>query len=215
VDEAYERLDPAGAARRRVERWAGATAGEAARTRTVDASVVFADLVGYTTRSVDLSPEETLATVRSLFELSMPPMVKNGVRPVSYLGDGLLAVAEGDGHARRAVEFACRFVRRAERATLVRHAIGETWGLTLRAGVASGRVALGPLGTHAKMEYTVAGRTANLAARLETAAHPGEVVVAAEAGEEALSGCAHGAPERLSLKGFRDPVAAWRVHPGP
>jgi class 3 adenylate cyclase len=211
VDEAYERIDLEGASRRRVERWTGATAREVEETRVEEATVVFADLVGFTIRSQELPPEETLSTARSLFELSMPPMVAHRVRPVSYLGDGLLAVVEGEGHARRALDFACQFVRKGARATLVRRAIGEPWGLELRAGVASGPVALGPLGTHVKMEYAVVGRTVNLAARLQGQAEPGEVVFADVAGTESF---ARGAPERLSLKGFPEPVAVRRIRPG-
>ncbi len=207
VEEAYRRVDPVRAAERIAERYAGVGAAEARTTVEEVASVVFADLVGFTARSQDLPPAETMATARSFYELSSHLLVAHRLRPLAYLGDGLLAVARGDGHPRRARDFARDLVQRCARVSLVRRALSEAWGLDCRAGVATGPVVMGPLGTHLKTEWTVIGRTANLAARLQGAAKPGEVV---SSGDPALDSGPAGAPETVSLKGFPAPVAVRR-----
>ncbi len=207
VDRAYRALDPERGAERLLERYSGWKAADLLTTRLEEASIVFADLVGFTPRSVALSPEEVMATVRSFFELSAGLFPLHRVRPLSYLGDGLLAVCQGEGHRERALAFARAFVRRGSRATLVRRALGNAWGLDLRAGIAAGPVVLGPLGTSLKTEYAAIGLTTNLAARLQGQAEPGEVVCSFDVGGTGSDGPAM---ERLHLKGFSEPVPAWR-----
>jgi class 3 adenylate cyclase/tetratricopeptide (TPR) repeat protein len=210
VDAACRELDPRLLARRLTERFTGRSEEELSRTARVDATVVFADLANFTPRSLDLPPEEVMATVRSLFELSLPLLARHKVQPISYLGDGLLAVAQGDDHARRGLRFARALVRRTAQVSAVRRFFGERWFLDLRAGVASGPVVLGVLGNLLKLEYTAIGPAVNLAARLQGQAAPGEVVASWESCAAAAPYEADGVEERLVLKGYPDEVRAAR-----
>lgn len=203
VDRVYEEIDPRGMARRLAERFCGCPLEQLRRTTREEATVVFADLVGFTPRSLELAPDEVMSTVRSVFELAVPLLAAHRVRPLSYLGDGLLAAAQGDDHRARGVAFARGMVRKASLASMVRSALGEKWGLHMRAGVASGTVVMGALGSHFKMEFAAIGLTTNLAARLQGAAGPGEVVVQACDDDKAA--------ETLTLKGFDRPVAVIRI----
>lgn len=212
VDHAMTRLSPEDAADRMVRRFTGRSLHELRQTSRVDASIVFIDLVDFTLRSNDLTPDEVMSTSRSLFELAAPSLSKYRVRPLAYLGDGLLAAAEGDSHARRALRFAVEVTQRAARMTSVRFALGQRWGLDVRAGLASGQVVLGLLGSLLKLEFTAIGRTVNLASRLQSQANPREVVVLAEtfiAAGELRSAEAH--PETLTLKGFSTPIEVYRL----
>lgn len=110
--------------------------------------------------------------VRSLFELTAPLLARHRVRPLQHLGDGLLSVAQGEEHAARGLAFAEDLTERATRISQVRYALGEQLGLEVRAGVASGPVVLGRLGSLSKLEYLAIGRTTNLAARLQGVADP-------------------------------------------
>lgn len=212
VDRIADEIDPTRAADRFSRRFAGRSAEELRRTVQEDATIIFADLVGFTARSQELPPEDVMATSRAVFQLAVPGMVRHKVRPVSYLGDGLLAIAQGEGHALRGLRFATDLVARAGRASRARTACGERWGLELRAGVASGPVVLGVLGTALKQEFAVIGRTTNLAARLQSAAQPGEVVCELGA---ANAGVDRAAVEWLELKGFPDRVGVVRTRPDP
>ena len=157
-----------------------------------------------------LSPEDVMDTVRGLFELGVPLMTKHRVTPLTYMGDGLLAIAQGPDHEQRGLEFAQQLVRRTGRVSRVREPLGTGWPLELRAGAASGTVVLGSLGTLLKTEFAAIGATTNLAARLQGAAQPGEVVCSARtawaAGLEAPT-------EMLTLKGYdgQNPVEACRI----
>lgn len=208
IDRVCAEIDPRRLAERLVERFTGRSSREMARTTTEVATIVFADLVGFSPRALVLSPEEVMATVRSFFELAVPLLSRWRVRPLSCLGDGLLAISEGDAHAERGLAFARRLVEKAMRATFVRtRVLGEPHGLDLRAGVASGRVVTGAVGSLLKLEYAAIGATTNLAARLQGAAVPGEIVCAAESAGAAAN---EGVPDAVKLKGFDAPTQVIR-----
>ena len=146
------------------------------RAREVEGTVVFADLVGFSARSQQISATELLATSQALFELAAPLLVRHRVRPVGFPGDAVLAITEGEGHRERACAFALSYSRRAQRASLARGVARERWMLDLRIGIASGPVVIGSLGNGLRRELAVLGRTVNLASRLQAAAQPGEVL---------------------------------------
>ncbi len=211
VDRLYERLDPRGFSHRVLERFAGRSLEELQKTTLEDATSVFADLVGFTLRSQELSPEEVMETVRSLFELAVPLFVRFRVRPLQHQGDGLLAVCQGADHARRGLAFARAFVARTLRVTRVREALGEKWGLTVRAGVASGPTVLGVLGSHYKMEFQAIGRTVNLASRLQGQAQPGQVTASLDCAKAAGLDLGGLVREQADLKGFSQPESFVRL----
>jgi class 3 adenylate cyclase len=213
VDRMYERLDPRGFSRRVSERFSGRSAEELEKTALEDATSIFADLVGFTSRSQELSPEETMETVRSLFELAVPLFVRFKVRPLQYQGDGLLAVCQGEGHASRGLGFARALVAKTLRVTEVRKALGDKWGLTVRAGVASGPTVLGVLGSHYKLEFQAIGRTVNLASRLQGQAEPGQVCAAWATVEAAGIDVSILKAEQAPLKGFNAPERFARLAP--
>jgi class 3 adenylate cyclase len=208
VEERFSRLDPLRYSERSHERYSGRSSAELSCTTSEDATIVFCDMVGFTAMSGRLAPEDVMATVRGLFEHASPLLEKHHVRPIQHLGDGLLAVAQGQGHALRGIGFARDFVARMEGIGRVRRALGETWAPALRAGVASGTVVLGLLGGSGKQEYLAIGRATNLAARLQAEAHPGEVM-----GMEATCRTAgvDDVAERFTLKGFDNAVPAVRI----
>ena len=211
VDRVYERLDPKGYSQRVTERFSGRSSAELEKTTLEDATSIFADLVGFTARSQELTPEETMETVRSLFELAVPLFVRFKVRPLQYQGDGLLAVCQGAGHAKRGLGFARALVARTLRVTEVRKALGDKWGLTVRAGVASGPTVLGVLGSHYKLEFQAIGRTVNLASRIQGQAEPGQVCAAWATVQAAGLDTSSVHEEQAPLKGFPAPEKFARI----
>ena len=187
LDVVGDAIDPRAAARRRLARYLGANASELERTVRLEATVVFADLVGFTRRSVELSPEAVMETVRSVFELAAGPLLERGLEPLQYLGDGLLAIAVGEGHAQRGLGFARSFTRRMRRVSAARAAAGAeptVAAMNVRCGVATGPVVLGPIGSLVRTEHLAIGLTTNRAARLQGFASPDEVVCDAAMSDE-------------------------------
>ncbi|MGE3743547.1 MAG: AAA family ATPase, partial [Geminicoccaceae bacterium] len=143
-------------------------------------SILFCDLVGSTQLSQRLDPEAMRDLLRRYQDAVAGAVTRYQGHLAKYLGDGVLAyfgwpVAHED-HAERAV----RAGREALQAVAaIRHCDAER--LAARVGIATGQVIVGDLvGESGREEAAVAGETANLAARIQSAAFPGQLLVAAE-----------------------------------
>ncbi len=186
----------------------GRAAAPAEERRRV--SILFADIVGYTTVAERLDHESVKAlTERYLSRLALE-VERFGGYVDQYIGDNVMAVFGApiahEDDAERAVRSA--WGMQAAMVDLNRTA-GEDYGLelALRVGVNTGDVLAGRIGD----EYTVVGDAVNVAARLQGAASVGGVLVG-EATWRATGG-AVGYRELgpLALKGRAEPVSAWQV----
>ncbi|MFM8312406.1 MAG: adenylate/guanylate cyclase domain-containing protein [Ilumatobacteraceae bacterium] len=138
-------------------------------------TVLFADLVGFTSLSEHLDPEQVKRIVDGCFEQLVEVVAEYGGSVDKLLGDGMLAlfgapVAHEDD-PERAVRAALRMheVLASRRTSLP----GDT-GFEMRVGINTGEVLVGTL---AGTDYTAMGDVVNTAARLQTAAPPGGVLV--------------------------------------
>src|SRR5207253_1897633 len=128
-------------------------------------------------------------------------------------GDGVLAFfgapTTREDDAERAVRCALRIVGEMEEyAREVRRGWGAE-GFGVRVGAATGAVVVGEVGAGSRVEYAAFGDTVNVAARLQSAAEPGSVLVDAATHHAVERLFEWGARQDLELKGKSEPVAAW------
>jgi class 3 adenylate cyclase/tetratricopeptide (TPR) repeat protein len=168
-------------------------------------TVLFCDLVGSTELSRRFDPEDLRELIRRYQDAVSGAVVRHGGYVANFLGDGIIAYF---GWPRADEDNAEQAVRAGLDAIA---AVGEL-SLQAHAGIASGPVVVGDLDTAARRQTgAVAGETPNLAARLEALAAPDEVVI------DGLTRQLVGAAFALDdlgpqvLKGFAEPVPAWRV----
>ncbi len=173
-------------------------------------TVMFCDLVGSTALSARLDPEDLQELLRSYHTRVGDVAGSYGGFVAKYLGDGVLVYfgypQAHEDDAERAVRAGLALVEGVSELT----AAGEH--LNARVGIATGLVVVGDLiGVGEAQERAIAGGTPNLAARLQGLAEPSAVVIADTTrrliGE--LFELSMLAPS--SLKGFAEPVLAWRV----
>jgi adenylate cyclase len=142
-----------------------------------EVSVLFADLAGFTSFSEGRDPREVSEMLNAYFEVAIPPIVSEyGGEIDRLIGDAIMATwgTRGDqpDHAERAVGAAAAL--QAESARIAaRH---PDWP-RFRAAVNSGEALVGVVGVESGRSYTVIGDTVNVAARLESRAPTGGVVV--------------------------------------
>jgi class 3 adenylate cyclase len=141
-------------------------------------TVMFCDLVGSTALSTRLDPEDLREIISAYHQHCTEVITKHGGFVARYLGDGVLAYfgypRADEDDAERAVRAGLALVDAATKPETTAGAPLQT-----RVGIATGLVVVGDLiGVGASQEQSVVGVTPNLAARLQTLAAPGAVVIA-------------------------------------
>ncbi len=172
-----------------------------------DMSVLFADLVGFTTFSENHTPAEVTRMLNAYFEAAVPPVVgRYGGDVDRIVGDALMVTFNKRGdqpdHAHRAAGAALAL----QRATAGVAGTHPGWPL-FRVGVNSGPVSVSLLGTEGGRTHTIIGDTVNTASRLEGRA-PGGGVAIGQGTKDRLPTAVTRSLGLLDLKGKADPVPA-------
>ncbi len=190
---------------------ASMAAGQPPKGERRQLTVLFADLVGSTALSARLDPEEMGQLLRAYHDAVAAVVARFDGHVAKLMGDGVLAYfgwpnAHEDG-PERAVRAGLGIAEAVSRL-----AAPTDEPLEARIGIATGRVVVGDLvGKGAAREETVVGETPNLAARLQAMAEPGTVVIA-DGTRRLLRGvfALHDLGS-VPLKGFDEPVPAFRA----
>ena len=171
-------------------------------------SVLFADMVGFTTLSERLDSEDVRALLTRYFDRATEIVGRYGGTVEKFIGDAVMAVwgtpAIREDDAERAVRAALDLVDAAR-------AIGAEVAaphLELRAGVTTGE---GTVTIGAQNQGMVAGDLVNTAARLQSVAEPGAVLVGESTFQAAKSAIDFEDAGSHALKGKEEPVHAWRA----
>ena len=181
-----------------------AKAASTAERRLV--SVLFADLVGFTTLSEHRDPEEVRELLSSYFDRCRTLIERYGGTVEKFIGDAVMAVW-GTPVARE--DDPERAVRAALALTAMVTALGEEVGmpeLRVRAGVLTGSASV-EIGAEA--EGMVLGDTVNTASRLQSIAAPGTVLVDDVTRRASEAAIAYEDAGSHNVKGREGPVHAW------
>jgi len=176
----------------------------------VEMTVLFADLSSFTELTQELGAERTHEVVDAFLRTATGIITRHGGFIDKYIGDAAMALfnvpIKQIDHARRAVAAAVEL-----QSAMVDLRARFQMDLHAAAGVASGWARVGRLGSGDSRDITAIGDVVNLAARLEGKTRPGEILVDATAYKDAAGEFPGADEERLTLKGFKDPVAAYRL----
>jgi len=169
-------------------------------------SVLFADLVGFTTLSEERDPEETRELLTRYFEIAQGTIERHGGTVEKFIGDAVMAVwgapVAHEDDAERAVRAALELV-----ATVP--SIGEgQLAVQARAAVLTGEAAV-TIG--AKGQGMVAGDLVNTASRLQSVAPPGTTLVGDATYRATSTAITYEPAGEQALKGKAAPIPAWRA----
>jgi adenylate cyclase len=138
--------------------------------KRVHASVMFADIRGFTALVESLPPEETIELLNAYYALMFAAISSHGGVVNQIIGDGLMAVFGAPlplaDCAGSAVGAALEMFELIEQFNLERGAMQKP-AVRIGVGIATGDVVAGYTGTQQRATYTCIGDTVNLAARLE------------------------------------------------
>ena len=178
--------------------------------RESDVSVLFADLAGFTSFSEGRSPGEVIELVNAYWERAVPLVVGEGGFIERFAGDAILvlfnALEDQPDHPMRA----CRAALAMREATERVAADHPGWP-RFRIGLNTGPVVVGNVGAGEQRSFAALGDTTNVAARLQAAARPGQVLAGAVTVERARGEIETRPVGPLSLKGKLDAVEAFEL----
>ncbi len=174
------------------------------------ATVLFADLSGYTAVAERMDPEAVKAMVDRALRRLGEEVTRYGGRVDKYIGDNVMGVwgapVAHEDDPERAVR-AGLAMQAAMDEVNEQVAPSPDVTLSLRVGINSGEVLAGQVGDG----YTVIGDPVNVASRLEAAARPGTVTVGAITQRLTRDAIEYTELEPLELKGKSEPVPAWEA----
>ncbi|HEX6256884.1 MAG TPA: adenylate/guanylate cyclase domain-containing protein [Euzebyales bacterium] len=171
------------------------------------ATVVFADLVGFTAFAEDRDPEDVHAVVDRCLSMLGAVVAEHGGSVTRVIGDEVMAlfgapVAHGDD-AERAVRAALVM---QQRMSADGHLAG---GFQLRVGINTGVVLYAPLGPDATRRPTVMSDAVNIAARLRSEAEPAGVLVGRETYRTTRHAIDYADTRMVTVRGKSAPLPAW------
>src|SRR5262245_32686414 len=145
-----------------------------------EVTVLFCDVRGFTPLSERLAPEEVVLLLNDFYTLMIETTFKHDGTLDKFLGDAVMAIfgapiAHPD-HSLRAVRTALAMREGVVELNERRRKEGKE-PIAVGIGVSAGEAVAGTVGTEERMEYTVIGDSVNLAARLESNAKPGQILI--------------------------------------
>ena len=173
-------------------------------------TVLFADLSGYTRLSREIDAEELHALAGRFFDAVDAVVEDYGGTVRKHIGDCIMAVFGAPvAHSNDPERAARAALDIQHRVPALADARGRPLGVHI--GVASGQVVASGTGSARHREYTVTGELVNLASRLTDAAQAGEVLISDAVHRVLAERLACAEARALAVKGFAEPVRAWRL----
>jgi adenylate cyclase len=142
-----------------------------------EATVLFADIVGFTELSSRLSPQELVHRLNEIFSAFDALAEKHGLEKIKTIGDAYMVVGGlPEPKADHAIDMAKFAIDMRSELQRINEMLGES--IDIRIGINSGPVVAGVIGTR-KFIYDLWGDAVNVASRMESHGKPGEIHVSA------------------------------------
>jgi adenylate cyclase len=179
----------------------------------VPVTILFSDLVGFTTLSEKADPEALVAQLNEYLTRMTSVVFSNGGTLDKFIGDAIMAVW-GNVRSFGMAQDAKNCVRAALGMRRELRQLNQKWrdqgrmGLGMGIGINQGEVIVGNIGSHERMDPTVIGDAVNLASRLEglTRIYGVDILVGASAAELARDEAHLRSVARVQVKGKTKPV---------
>lgn len=181
-------------------------------------TIFFSDIVGFTEITDQLESEELTALLNEYLTEMSEIAEQHGANFDKFIGDAVMCYF-GDPKSVGVKEDADACVRMALAMQRRLRELQSGWrerGLIdrpfeARMGINTGYCTVGNFGSQDRMDYTIIGREVNLAARLESHANAGGILLAAETYSLVKDWLVADEQEAIKMKGFSRPVRTYRV----
>jgi len=208
-----ERYHSAAVIKRILSTGDSSTAGVTLDVQEAECSILFADIVGFTSMSEHMEPRQVALVLNDFFSRMTDIIFQYEGTLDKYIGDEIMAIfgapiPYGD-HATRAIKAAQAMRKAQDEANQSR--VPEA-RLAFRAAINSGHVVAGDIGSIKRMEYTVLGNAVNVASRLVKATQDsGKIIIGQPTYELVKDHFNIAALGSVKLKGLREEMLFYEV----
>lgn len=179
-----------------------------------DVTLMFVDIRGFTPLSEQMEPEDVINILNEYLDLGTRAVFTYEGTLDKFIGDGIMSIfgapiAQED-HAERAVKAALQMRQGSEelaKRLTERYGRGVSFGI----GINSGPAVIGNIGSHDRLDYTAIGDTVNLAARLESNAKPGQILISKNTYERIKEKITVTSLESIKVKGKENLVEIYQI----
>lgn len=179
-------------------------------------TIMFSDIVGFTDLSDSISADHLANILNTYFDRMTQITIKYGATLDKFIGDGLLCYF-GDEPNSNDRDCAIRCASMAIEMRREMETLRQQWrllgfeGLYVRIGINTGYCYVGNFGSRNRMTYTVIGKEANFASRLESAAEKNQILIS----ESTYNLISHEHNCQLlgeyTFKGIHEPLPVWEL----
>ncbi len=173
-------------------------------------TILFADIVGFTTLAEAMDPEHAHSLVNGCFEQLVPAVIRCGGKVDKFIGDEIMALFGAPIAHENDPERALRCAISMQEALAEFNAVHHTQ-LGIHIGINTGLVVAGGIGAGDRLDYSVVGDAVNLASRLVGAARGDEILVGPDTYHDTGHLFDFQAIGPLKLKGKGRPVRAYKL----
>lgn len=172
---------------------------------------MFVDIRGFTSLVEQMNPSEVATRLNRFYDIATDAIIRHDDTLDKLLGDEVMAFFGAPlhwlDHPQRAVQTAVEILHEVS-------IMAEQDRLKVGIGISTGEAFVGNVGAKEMNDYTVLGDTVNVAARLQGAAAPGEILVAQETFAQVEKQFSNATRRELELKGKSDTVIAGEIGRG-
>ena len=180
-------------------------------------SVFFSDIKDFTETTDEMSPDALTEMLNYYFDQMSKIALRYGGTIDKFIGDAIL-IFFGDPSTKGAKEDALACVSMAIDMRKQMQVMRQKWGsmgvekpLHVRMGITTGYCHVGNFGSESRMDYTIIGRDANLASRLQNAAEPDEILISHDTYLLVRDKIMCREKGTVRLRGIANPVQVWQV----
>lgn len=174
------------------------------------ATVMFADISGFTSFSETADPENLRDLINSCFQQLVPVVLEHGGQIDKFIGDEIMALfgatQANEDDARRALNAALKMI-----SAMSEFSRSHNMPWNLHVGINTGLVVAGMVGVESRQKFSVIGEAVNVAARLVGRAKPGEILVGEKTYQLSRNDFIFEPTPEAILKGKSEPLTLYRL----
>jgi adenylate cyclase len=179
--------------------------------QTNEATILFADIRGFTTYSESKAPKVIVDELNQFFEIANSAILDHDGYIDKFIGDGVLAVFGVPFYQRDHIKNAVAAAFEMQQAFRIAGAYKNVLLSSIGIGIHTGLVVSGNIGSPVKMEYTVIGDSVNVASRISEIAAPGEIIISSNIYEQVPDFIEVEPLRPHKIKGRTQPIQTYRI----